>query len=229
MQHLLHPDQDEVQRILDQNIYCPSLQASISPQQCRTNQERAQKIGWNDRLNIFAYEPCLQCNGTGDTILGQSNSRERKRKCNRCGRIKSLQSYYTNPETGQLYQVCRTCRSQQHEREKRQKKPTLREQLIASVTQDASTILFNRLSVTTLELYKFQFVQFLPKPLRIIPLLEKREEPFVCKITRKNSNRGYSYTASIAKVAKHFGIPAHTMFTLEQRKDGAILLNSESG
>lgn len=226
MQRLLHPDPEEVQEFMANHIFCPSLQATISQQQCQINQRRARTAGWEDALNIFAYDPCKTCPRATNSVSAKAKARENQQKCNKCGKWVDLKGFDTNPKTKKPYRTCRRCRAVEA---KAQTSPDLSghsDLPLATVTSDASTLLLHKRSVIEFEINKYPFVQFLSSPLRIRPLSERTQSKRVCKLTSKGNSRNPNYTIAIARVARELGIPPGEVYVLKARKDGCLLLRS---
>jgi len=226
MQRLLHPDPDEVQRILAQHIYCPHLEATISPQQCRVNQKRAQSTSWEETYDIFAYGACRSCAGI-ELETPKSQARKNTMKCNKCGRVLSVQRFDLNPQTQERYRSCKRCRAPEAKALRRYPETSpLPDLPLATVTADASTLLINRHSITEFQINAYPFIQFLKSPLRMRLLSQRTQGPRVCKLTSKGNTRHPNYTVAIARIARELGIPAHEVFALKARKDGTILLSA---
>lgn len=226
MQRLLHPDPEEVQRILAQHIYCPYLEARISPQQCRVNQKRAQSASWEETYNIFAYGACRSCAGV-ELEIPKPQARKNTAKCNKCGRVLSTQRFDLNPKTQERYRTCKRCRAPEVKTSRRYPQTSSLPDLpVATVTADASTMLIHRRSIIEFQINDYPFIQFLKSPLRMRLLSQRTQGPRVCKITSKGNTRHPNYTVAIARIARELGIPAHEVFALKARKDGTILLRA---
>ncbi len=228
MRRLLHPDPKEVERILGSNIWCPAMQASISPDQCRTNRRRAKKLDATSELNYLQYQKCLSCPGVDGDHPIQSSTAQRI-SCTKCRRRKDPDHFETNPQTQKPYRMCRSCREEkQRSKDRNQKR---HHAPIATITGDGKTITFNAGAAHSLDAFQsHQFVRFARyNPLQLV-FLQSRKDSHTYKLTKKGSpNQTPSINVCCATMIDHVGLHAGQRFHVTAKSKNKIQLDPVAG